>query len=182
MQPCRAARRFRGMTALSPTLDLAPDVGFEAFVATHQLRLRRYALALTGNGHDADDLLQTTLVKVYLAWHRIDDRSHLAAFARTTMARSYVSAWRRWGAREAPTDSPPEVPAPDGDPTGDRDLIWRGLRRLGRRQRAVVVLRYFEDLDLATIADVLGISTGTVKSQLSRALDHLRNYLGGDAS
>jgi RNA polymerase sigma-70 factor (sigma-E family) len=170
------------MTALSPTLELASDADFEAFVATYQVRLRRYALALTGNDHDADDLLQTTLVKVFLAWRRIDDRDRAAAFARTTMARSYVSAWRRWGARETPTDDPSEIPAPGGDPIGDRDLIWRGLRQLGRRQRAVVVLRYYEDLDLATIADVLGISTGTVKSQLSRALDHLRNYLGGDAS
>ncbi|MCA0296115.1 MAG: SigE family RNA polymerase sigma factor [Actinobacteria bacterium] len=170
------------MTALSPTLDLAPDVGFAAFVATHQIRLRRYALALTGNSHDADDLLQTTLVKVYLAWDRIDGRDNLAAYARTTMARSYVSAWRRWGRRESPTDSPPDVPVPSADTTADRDLIWRGLARLGRRQRAVVVLRYFEDLDLAAIGDELGISTGTVKSQLSRALSNLRDYLGDDES
>ena len=170
------------MTALSPTLELAPDVRFESFVAAHQVGLRRYALALTGNGHDADDLLQSTLVKLYLAWDRIDDRGHLAAYARVTMARSYVSAWRRWGSREAPTASPPDAPTPGSDATADRDLIWRGLDLLGRRQRAVVVLRYFEDLDLATIAETLGISIGTVKSQLSRALDHLRDYLGSDES
>ena len=63
--------------------------------------------------------------------------------------------------------------------TSDRDLIWRGLDRLGRRQRAVVVLRYFEDYDLAAIADALGITQGTVKSQLSRALTNLREILGG---
>lgn len=170
------------MTASSPALELAPDIDFESFVAAHQAQLRRYALALTGNGHDADDLLQTTLVKVYLAWDRMDDRGHPAAYARVTMARSYVSAWRRWGRSVTPTADPPERPTPDADDAADRDLIWRGLQRLGRRQRAVVVLRYFEDLDLAAIADTLGISTGTVKSQLSRALAHLRDSLGGDAS
>lgn len=169
------------MTALSPTLELAPEDGFESFVATHQVQLRRYALALTGNGPDADDLLQTTLVKLYLAWGRVDGQGHPMAYARTTMARSYVSAWRRWGRREWPTDSPPDAPVYASD-TGDLDLVWRGLGRLGHRQRAVVVLRYFEDLDLATIADTLGISTGTVKSQLSRALANLRDYLGNEES
>jgi len=170
------------MTALSTTADLAADIDFESFVASHQVRLRRYALALTGNGHDADDLLQATFVKLYLAWDRIDDHDHLAAYARVTMARTFVSIWRRWGSRESPTASPPELPTSGSDTTADRDLIWRGLDQLGRRQRAVVVLRYYEDLDLATIADTLGISIGTVKSQLSRALTNLRDLLGGDES
>lgn len=170
------------MTALSPTVLVAPDVGFDNFVSTHQLQLRRYALALTGNRHDADDLLQTTLVKLYLAWSRLGDHDHLAAYARVTMARSYVSAWRRWGRHESPTSELPEVRVADADAIADRDLIWRGLDRLGRRQRAVVVLRYFEDLDLAGIAEALGISVGTVKSQLSRALDNLRESLAGEAS
>jgi RNA polymerase sigma-70 factor (sigma-E family) len=183
MQPSEPAVRSRVMTALSPTLELvAPDVDFESFVVTHQVRLRRYALALTGNGHDADDLLQATLVKLYLAWNRLEDRDHLAAYARVTMSRTYVSAWRRWGSHESPSASPPEVAVTNADTTADRDLIWRGLDRLGRRQRAVLVLRYFEDLDLAAIADTLGISVGTVKSQLSRGLDNLRAVLGGDES
>lgn len=182
MQPSGVPGRSRVMTALSPTLELAPDLDFESFVASQQIGLRRYALALTGNGHDADDLLQTTLVKLYLAWDRIDDTAHLGSYARVTMARSYVSIWRRWGSHESPSASPPDVPVASPDTTADRDLIWRGLSRLGRRQRAVVVLRYYEDLDLATIADTLGISVGTVKSQLSRALDNLRQSLGGDPS
>lgn len=182
MQPSGAAGRSRVVTAVSSTLDLALEVDFESFVATHQVGLRRYALALTGNGHDADDLLQTTLVKLYLAWDRIDDKSHLGAYARVTMARSYVSIWRRWASHESPIASLPDFPGVATDATADRDLIWRGLDRLGRRQRAVVVLRYFEDLDLATIADTLGISVGTVKSQLSRALDNLRDSLGSQES
>jgi RNA polymerase sigma factor (sigma-70 family) len=98
------------------------------------------------------------------------------------MARSYVSIWRRWASHESPTASLPDHPGVATDATAERDLIWRGLDRLGRRQRAVVVLRYFEDLDLATIADTLGISVGTVKSQLSRALDNLRDTLGSHES
>lgn len=169
------------MTASSLILELAPEVDFESFVASHQVRLRRYALALTGNGSDADDLLQTTLVKVFLAWNRMADHEHVAGYARTTLARSYVSAWRRWGSRVSPTDQVPEIPVlrSAADTASDRDLIWRGLDRLGRRQRAVVVLRYFEDYDIAAIAEALGITQGTVKSQLSRALTNLRDILGG---
>jgi len=170
------------MSVPSPTVELVADLSFEAFVDSQQVALRRYALALTRSEADADDLLQTTLVKVYLAWDRVEDRTRLAGFARTTMSRSYVSAWRRWGRHESPTAEPPERSATETNPVDERDLIWRGLDRLGRRQRAVVVLRYLEDLDLATIADILGISTGTVKSQLSRALDNLRDYLGSDES
>lgn len=158
-----------------------PGLAFEDFVAQHQVSLRRYALALTGNPHDADDLLQSTLVKVYLAWQRLDDVGNLRAYARTTMSRTYVSLWRRWGRRETPVAALPDAPAPPGPDLGDRDLIWRELAKLGKRQRAVVVLRYFEDLDLATIADTLGISVGTVKSQLSRGLAHLRLALEGTA-
>lgn len=170
------------MTALTPAAEWTSEDDFESFVATHQVALRRYALALTGNGPDADDLLQTTMVKMYLAWNRVDDRASAMAYARTTMARSYVSAWRRWGRRESPTADVPETVLTPADTTADRDLIWRGLAGLGRRQRAVVVLRYFDDLDLATIAATLGISVGTVKSQLSRALDNLRHSISGDPS
>ncbi len=75
----------------------------------------------------------------------------------------------------------PETAAPEASGIAGRDLIWRGLRDLGRRQRAIVVLRFYEDLDHAAIASTLGISVGTVKSQLSRALAHLRSSLDGAA-
>jgi RNA polymerase sigma-70 factor (sigma-E family) len=168
------------MTVAPATLELAPEAGFESFVNAHQTQLRRHAYALAGNGPDADDLLQATLVKLFLAWGRIEGQGHPTAYARTTMARTYVSAWRRWGRHESPVASPPETASPGSDATSDRDLIWRGLERLGRRQRAVVVLRYYDDLDLAAIAETLGVSVGTVKSQLSRALANLRETLGDD--
>ena len=169
---------------MSPPIRAAagPTMGFEEFVDEHQMALRRYALALTGNPHDADDLLQSTLVKLNLAWPRLTDTGNLRAYARTTMARNHVSLWRRWGRRETPLATLPETPAPAGGDLAESDLIWRALDGLGRRQRAVVVLRYFEDLDLATIAETLGISVGTVKSQLSRAQAHLRTALEGSAS
>lgn len=137
-----------------PALD-ARD--FEGFVADHQVGLRRSALALTGNGADADDLLQSTLVKGYLAWSRLDDRDNLGAYARTTMSRTYVSLWRAWGRGEVASAAVPETAAPEASGIAERDLIWRGLRDLGRRQRAIVVLRFYEDLDHAAIASTLGI-------------------------
>ena len=172
------------MTAMSPPLRETEGriVTFEEFVSEHQVALRRSALALTGNPHDADDLLQSTLVKLYLAWDRLDDHARLRSYARTTMARTYVSLWRRWGRREVPVETLPDKAVPASDAVADRDLVWRALEKLGRRQRAVVVLRHFEDLDLATIADTLGISLGTAKSQLSRGMAHLRDALEGTAS
>lgn len=166
--------------AITPTQQvLGQDRGFARFVAGEQVALRRYALALTGNGPDADDLLQATLVKLYLVWDRLSDRDHLGGYARTTMTRTHVSLWRSWGRREVAVAAVPETSAPPTSDAVERDLIWRGLSRLGRRQRAIVVLRYYEDLDLNTIAKELGISVGTVKSQLSRALGNLRTCLEG---
>ncbi len=170
-------------SVLTPPSETQESPGdFSHFVATEQVALRRYALALTGNDSDADDLLQATLVKLYLAWDRLEDHDHLGGYARTTMSRTFVSLWRSWGRHEVATGSIPDAPAPSGPGIAERDLIWRGLAKLGRRQRAIVVLRYFEDLDLAAIAETLGISVGTVKSQLSRAHANLRTALEGAAS
>lgn len=155
--------------------------GFEAFVHAEQVALRRYALALTGQPASADDLLQETLLKLFGVWERLEDQRTAGAYARTIMSRVYISWWRRWGRREVPTGELPDAPtpAPGLDRVGDSDLVWRALATLGRRQRAVVVLRYFEDLDEKSIAEALGISVGTVKSQHSRALAHLRTTLEG---
>ena len=124
-------------------------------------------------------ICHATLVKLYLVWDRLSDRDHLGGYARTTMTRTHVSLWRSWGRREVAVAALPETSAPPTSDAVERDLIWRGLSRLGRRQRAIVVLRYYEDLDLNTIAKELGISVGTVKSQLSRALGNLRTSLEG---
>lgn len=154
--------------------------GFDAFVEAHAAALKRHALALTGSSADADDLLQTSLVKLYLAWDRLDSPAAAPAYARTIITRTFVSWTRRLSFRERPS---PQLPEPSGRTPGadagvpERDAMWQALATLAPRRRAVVVLRFYDDLTEAAIAEQLGCSVGTVKSQLSRALVHLRQRL-----
>lgn len=153
---------------------------FRAYVAARSGPLLRTAYLLTGNRADAEDLLQTALAKTYLAWDRVRDREALDGYVRRTMVNTQTSFWRRRRVAEYPV---PELPEHDGgrDATADADLhdaIWTALAGLPRRQRAMVVLRYYEDLSEAETAAVLGISVGTVKSTTSRALTKLREDTG----
>ena len=147
---------------------------FEAFVAARYAALLRTAYLLTGDHHDAEDLLQQTLVRAVGAWGRIDGDPE--PYVRTILVRQNVSRWRvrRW--RELTTDQLPERPAGGPDPD-DRVLLHRALGTLAPRQRAVIVLRYFEDLTEAQTAEALGIAVGTVKSQARDALRRLREVL-----
>jgi RNA polymerase sigma-70 factor (sigma-E family) len=148
---------------------------FEVFVATRSAGLMRTAYLLTGSRADAEDLLQTTLAKVFLSWARIEDKGAADAYARRTMTTTQISVWRRRRVDEVVTDRVPEVvvpAAPDLD-----DSLWMALTSLPKRQRAVIVLRYYEDLSEAEIAAVLGCSTGTVKSQAAKAMAKLRTAL-----
>jgi len=149
--------------------------GFEEFVDACAARLLVTAGLLTRDRHRAEDLLQTTLLKTWSAWSRID--THPEAYARRTMVNTYTAWWRRRWNAEQPSDTVPERPVEDGDPAVHLDLR-RAIDRLPRRQRAVVVLRWFEDLTEAQVAEVMGCSVGTVKSQASRAL----RKLGVDAA
>lgn len=158
------------------------DSEFEAFVATHGEGLMRYGYLLTGNAADAEDLVQNTLVKVYLAWSRISDEGSPVAYTRKAMARTNVSQWRSRTRRVRVEDEAVlDRSASDSDDfvssAAERDEVWRLLATLGPRQRSCVVLRYYEDLPIAEIADVLGCGIGTVKSQLSRAMAALRGHL-----
>lgn len=165
------------------------DEAFTAFVAAHGHALRRYAYVLVGEPAGADDLLQTGLERLYLAWDNVAAEEARLAYASRIMARARVSWWRRAARREAPMADPPEPTGPYAgmyagmsagpgpDPSGaiaDRDEVWRLLATLPPRTRAVLVLRYYEDLPEADIAAVLGCSVGSVKSQLSRGLARLR--------
>jgi RNA polymerase sigma-70 factor (sigma-E family) len=146
---------------------------FDEFVVARSSRLLRTAYLLTHDWALAEDLLQTALAKSWFAWGRLDDDPE--PYVRKVLVNTYASWWRRRWRGETPTESLPESSATD--PTGqidDRDELWQALGRLPRRQRAVVVLRYFEDLSEAQIADTLGISSGTVKSHASKALARLR--------
>jgi RNA polymerase sigma-70 factor (sigma-E family) len=149
---------------------------FHAYVSARSPKLLRTAYLLTGSRPDAEDLLQTALAKTYLAWPRIADRGALDAYVRRVMVNARTSRWRLRRVQETPTAEPPE--SPDRDATAGRDLhdaLWRALATLPPRQRAAVVLRYYEDLSEAETADALGISVGTVKSTVSRALTSLRD-------
>ena len=144
---------------------------FEEFVAARSATLLRTAYLLTRDHGLAEDLLQTALTKAYLAWSRIDGDPE--PYVRRILVNTYASWWRRKWRGEHPTDELPEDSNHDHR-LGESGDLWDALGRLPRRQRAVVVLRFFEDLTEAQTAALLGISVGTVKSQTSKALAKLR--------
>ena len=153
---------------------------FRTYVAARSPVLLRTAYLLTGSRTDAEDLLQTALAKTYLAWDRIRDREAVDGYVRRVMVNTQTSFWRRRRVDEHPTDQLPERGGRDAetrDFAADADLhdaLWSALAGLPRRQRAMVVLRYYEDLSEAETARVMGVSVGTVKSTTSRALGKLR--------
>lgn len=140
------------------------DGDFTEFVHASWPGLYRTAFLLVGDRELAEDLAQTALAKTYAAWARIDDRCAAPAYARRTLVNTAASRFRKKGCRnELPSDELPEL-GHATDPS-TRPAVLEALRRLPPRQRAVVVLRYYEDLSVAETADALGCSTGTVKSQ-----------------
>ncbi|GIJ80614.1 RNA polymerase sigma-70 factor, sigma-E family [Micromonospora phaseoli] len=149
-------------------------VGFDDFVASRSPRLLRTAFLLTRDWALAEDLLQTALARAWESWRRIEGDPE--PYVRRIIVNAYASWWRRRWRGELPTADLPEAATAQDPHLGfdDRDRLWRALGRLPRRQRAVLVLRYFEDLSEAEIAGALGCSIGTVKSQASRALAKLR--------
>ena len=149
---------------------------FEAFVAARYDALLRTAYLLTGDHHDAEDLLQQSLVKTVGAWGRITGDPE--PYVRTILVRQNVSRWRRRRWREVSTDHPPDSLATE-DGADDRIALHRALGSLAPRQRAVIVLRYYEDLTEVQTAAALGISVGTVKSQARDALRRLREIVPG---
>ena len=141
--------------------------------------LRGTAYLLCGNWHAAEDLTQTTLTKLYLAWCRIDRAGSVDAYARQTLMRTFLDERRRPWRRERPAADPPDLATP-GDATGavaERMALEAALRGLPPNQRAVLVLRYWCDLDVRATAAALDISEGTVRSATSRGLAALRAVL-----
>jgi RNA polymerase sigma-70 factor (sigma-E family) len=153
---------------------------FETWMTARQHKLLRTAYLLTGEVHAAEDLTQTTLAKVYLAWDRVSAAQSVDAYARRMMVNEHTSMWRRlWRHRETLTDtSAHEVAISGTEYDGVSAALWDAVRGLPDRQRAVVVLRYYEQLSEKEAAEALGVSLGTIKSQSSRALDTLRKRLG----
>ena len=157
-------------------LDAArPDADFREFVSSRGRALLRSAYLMTGNLADAEDLVQSALAKTYQAWDRIEDRKALDGYVRRAMVNTHISWWRRRRVDEYPTDDIPDQPAADTSDNSElHDTLQRAIDRLPQRMRAAVVLRYFEDMTEAEVADILGVSQGTVKSTVSRAVAKLR--------
>lgn len=154
--------------------------GFGEFVEANLAGLMRYGHALTGNPHDAADLVQTVLEKIGSRWSSVQRKTtDPVAYVRRSMANAHISRWRKHRRENLVADLPETRGTPPVDPL-EHEPLWRALKDLPPRQRAVVVLRYYEGLSEAEIADSLGVSAGTVKSQASKALATLRTRLGDD--
>jgi RNA polymerase sigma-70 factor (sigma-E family) len=146
------------------------DDDFARFAAERGDALLRYGYLLTGNPHDAADLVQEGLVRLRGAWPRVRSKRDPEAYVRTTMTRLRVNTWRLRRRERSHADLP-EHPVFD---SAYDDSVWRALGTLPARQRAVLVLRYYEGLPDAEIAEIMGISRGTVRSQAARAIEKLR--------
>jgi RNA polymerase sigma-70 factor (sigma-E family) len=159
----------------------ADEESFRRFAVAHAGRLRRSAYLLCGDWHFAEDLMQTTLIKIYRSWSRVQKDESLANYGRTVLLRTWLDEKRRPWRRSEQTEAAVPDRSDDARGPGDsperlwaRDLVHQGLLRLPPRQRAVLVLRYFEQLSVAEAAAVMRCSEGTVKSQTARGLDALR--------
>jgi RNA polymerase sigma-70 factor (sigma-E family) len=173
--PVPAARA----AAAEPSLANSPadfeDPAFSDYVLARSRALLRTAYLLTGNQADAEDLVQSALAKTYLAWDRIADRNALDGYVRRAMVNTHISWWRRRRLDEFPTDDLPDQAVADHAVNSDmQESLRRAIDRLPQRMRAAVMLRYYDDMTEAEIAQALGISLGTVKSTVSRAVARLR--------
>jgi len=151
---------------------------FAEFVRQALPGLLRYGHLLTGNPHDAADLVQTVLEKLGARWSGIvRNTGDPVAYAKKAMANAHISRWRRTRKESLLADLPDVQAVTDAD-RFENEPLWEALRGLPPKQRAVMVMRYYEDLSEAEIATVLGVSRGTVKSQASKAMASLRTRLG----
>jgi RNA polymerase sigma-70 factor (sigma-E family) len=157
---------------------MKPDrVEFDAYVADQGAALLRFAYVLTGDHHLAEDLVQEALVKVYRRWSRVERADQPGAYVRKAVLRQYLS-WRRLrSSRELPTALDVELVSPEADHVerlANRDAVRARLAVLPRQQRAVLVLRFYEDLDDVAISELVGCSRVTVRAHASRGLARLR--------
>ncbi|WP_153427527.1 SigE family RNA polymerase sigma factor, partial [Streptomyces alkaliphilus] len=152
------------------------EAEFTAYVKERRASLYAAAYHLTGDRHEAEDLLQSALLSTYRAWDRISDKGAVGGYLRRTMTNLHISAWRRRKLNEYPTEELPEEPGEQDTMRGTelRTVLWQALARLPEQQRTMLVLRYYEGRTDPEIADTLNISVGTVKSSIWRTLRRLR--------
>ncbi|RYU12005.1 SigE family RNA polymerase sigma factor [Nocardioides iriomotensis] len=163
-----------------PARDAGRRDAFAEFVAARSAALHRTAYLMVGEHALAQDLLQEALTKTYVAWPRLREVANAEAYTRKAITTTAISWRRKRSWHEQPHETLPDRAA-HGDPIGDNDTrawVWAALQQLPARQRAAVVLRYYEDLTEAQTAAAMGCAVGTVKSQVSTALKTLRTRLG----
>jgi RNA polymerase sigma-70 factor (sigma-E family) len=153
---------------------------FEEFAQVRTPHLYRTAWLLVGDRHQAEDLVQETLAKMFRAWRGISRIDNPAAYAQTVLARTFVSQWRRRRVVEQPYAEVPEVVERPGD-AELRVALQNALSALAPLDRAVLVLRFFEDRSVDQVALDLGKKPGAIRTRTSRALERLRVVLGDDA-
>lgn len=155
---------------------------FGEFVTARSPALHRAAYLMVGEVSLAQDLVQESLVKTYVAWPRLRDKGNAEAYCRKAITTTAITWFRRksWS-HERPTGSPPEIGgAGHDDAVAQSQWLWDGLQQLPVRQRVAIVLRYYEDLTEAQTAEAMGCAVGTVKSQVSAGIRKLRELLGSD--
>jgi RNA polymerase sigma-70 factor (sigma-E family) len=155
------------------------DAEFTEFVAARSPQLYRNAYLLTTSPHAAEDLVQTALARAYAAWWRVRGAADPVAYVHGILIKAFLSDRRRRSSGELPTEHVPEEVARDADPA-QRLALMAALADLGERDRAVVVLRYWEDRSVAETADQLGLSVAAVRNRSLRALRSLRGLLDED--
>lgn len=171
--------KVRPTSSAGPAALPGNAVGFEELARSARPALVRAAQAVTGRREDAEDAVQTSLLKAMNAWPRVAGQEHWRqqAYVRQIVVNTCRSGWRKWGSRVSVGEMPELAALPATDAVDDRELVRQALMRLPGRQREVLMLRYYEDLPEAEIARRLGCAPGTVKSSAARALKALRDML-----
>ena len=165
-------------------MDRADAEDFRQFMAMRSTALLRTAFLLTGDRGHAEDLVQSALIRAYRHWGKVRRSGVPEAYVRRILVNERNNRWRRdrYRSREVVGEVPERPGRDEAQALADRDEMWRGLQAMPPRTRAVLVLRYWEDLSEAETADLLGCSVGTVKSQASRGLRRLAEVLAGDGA
>ncbi|WP_410816734.1 SigE family RNA polymerase sigma factor [Micromonospora sp. 050-3] len=160
----------------------ADETDFHDFVAGRMDRWRRSAFLLCQDWHTADDVVSVTVAKLYRNWRTAGRADNRDAYAQRVLTRSWLDERRRpWKRREQASETLPDVAVAAPETVTDREGLAALLRSLGAKQRAVLVLRYYLDCSVEETAQILGISTGTVKSQSARGLANLRAVVTGQS-
>jgi RNA polymerase sigma-70 factor (sigma-E family) len=162
-------------------MDPAAEQEYVDYVTARVDSLRRLAYLLCGDEHRADDLVQQTITTLYVRWDRIRGVAHLDQYVRTMLIRQFINERRLAWAKVRLVGGPPDRRGPQEPSVEDRTVLRAALAKLPPRQRAVLVLRFLCDLSIVEVAEILGCSPGTVKSQTSHGLATLRRVLGRQA-